>query len=1659
MANEMDKIQQLRQEATKMASQNSSVDKMSRSVDSLNKNIESLNKNTTANSSTLKKMFGDVFGKFEKDLEAALKKQTAVETKANKDVIDALNTLNKTVTDLNKANKDQSKVDEKHEKEHKKQNDELADALEDTAQAFSTVIKTNIENNKTVVKSFSTAAAGISQNINEMKKFFKASVDDKNDMKKIISESVKTPNNIQNAIQTQNKKMTDALLTMQKNLLTGLAGLQPKPEMKVNVSEKDRMLEQQRLKDQKLVSLLEQIAANTKNKGVTGQVIKENRPEAKERGALVGGVAKVDLGSWWDKLLRLGLFGGLLGGLLSGNWGPFVRTLWKFADAGLALFKNNFKRLAAQFDIVLKPLRELGETVFRGVGKVLKGLGTRIMDNLIKPLGRAIGEVAGNIMKPLKEIFEKVGKNLTEKIVIPIKEAFEKIGKKIGEKVIKPISTAFKNVGKTILEKVAKPIGTALKGIGGKIASKIVKPFATIFKSIGGKILGKLGGVFGKLGGKMAGKAAGKGIAKLGKAFLSKIPGVSMLISIPFAISRFKKGDVVGGLLELASGFAGNFPGIGTVISVAIDAFMIFRDIKGMGQKKEGEVKPGGGGGKKILKNLPGIGTILGFIDGFKLWKSGDKAGALKEIGRGLSTLIPGGGFLFDAGVALFEKAQDFLATPKGEAAAGKAKEIGMATLKNLPVIGTIMGIAEAFKLWKSGDKSGALSAMGRGLATILPGGGFLFDAASALFDKGKEFLASPKGEAAVGKTKEVGMAVLKNLPGIGSVLGIVDGVKLWKSGDKAGGLYAFGRAMATLIPGGGMLFDATAKIIEMGASWIATGGESTDQGIAESGPTILDSIKQKITGVIDYIKAIPTQVVDMFSSAITNMGDFLAGAITSIGGAIGGAFTKISTAVASIIPAGVMEKLKGIGDALLTPFKIWGGIIAQMFGALKVIGNAILNNFAVKAIAKKLGFALPTIPDIKVDDLSSLSAPAASISAPTVKAGTTGAAAGSTAPIQAQASPTKGGQVNSPTEFFSKLGNNPSSTNWGPANPLSSASAPGYDESDFDDVSNRSVEPKQKKGFLGKLFGGGEDYGEMPVSTASEADMIKGSLTEMEKNGITSKVAQSNILSQFYHESRFKPSSESLKYKPGRLLKIFPSKIKSKAQAEEIAAGGEQAIGNAVYGGMYGNGPDEGYKYRGRGLIQLTFKGNYKKYGALAGLDLVNNPSLVNEPKESIDVALAYLKDRTKGSMDDIGNVGRAVGPAAGPGGMFFKERTRTAKKYLKMLEKGKIAPGAVNFKKAPIEKESAGGTTGEIGAGEVKSKLTEKDIKPVGSKDGKPLPPNNAIRFNSTDVKVGGVNSDVWYNLYGMSLDYYNAQKKRGRKKISSVNITSGHRTFQDQMRLWNGATAETKRKKGVANPYKSGAGIHGTGFALDINSTESDEMAVMDINGRKPGDAGYTGQSIMKTWGFRRFALSKGVAGESADTYNPTYKKRNKQEHWHIEPVGFSMDKRLDLIAANKEKGMTAQSSSTKGNKQVDAPMGDEPLSPIPVKASASPRPSISFASSVTPSEPSAAAMPSPISIPESAAAQAPSVATSNPQPLAAKQSVQAISEAKGQLPEIKYNGLQYVNVVNKIELGDNTINKLISSMQASGNKTASAPAMPKTPPTKNPINMRV
>jgi len=115
-------------------------------------------------------------------------------------------------------------------------------------------------------------------------------------------------------------------------------------------------------------------------------------------------------------------------------------------------------------------------------------------------------------------------------------------------------------------------------------------------------------------------------------------------------------------------------------------------------------------------------------------------------------------------------------------------------------------------------------------------------------------------------------------------------------------------------------------------------------------------------------------------------------------------------------------------------------------------------------------------------------------------------------------------------------------------------------------------------------------------------------------KFNITNNLRLAHFLSQCGHESGgFKAVSENVNYSAAGLKGIFGKYFPG--NLAESYARQPQKIASRVYGGRMGNGPEatgEGYKFRGRGYIQLTGKQNYTNFAKFIGEDTVNNPDLV---------------------------------------------------------------------------------------------------------------------------------------------------------------------------------------------------------------------------------------------------------------------------------------------------------------------------------------------------------------------------------------------------------------------------------------------------------------
>jgi len=155
---------------------------------------------------------------------------------------------------------------------------------------------------------------------------------------------------------------------------------------------------------------------------------------------------------------------------------------------------------------------------------------------------------------------------------------------------------------------------------------------------------------------------------------------------------------------------------------------------------------------------------------------------------------------------------------------------------------------------------------------------------------------------------------------------------------------------------------------------------------------------------------------------------------------------------------------------------------------------------------------------------------------------------------------------------------------------------------------------------------------------TGEKAKNIDLLIEEMNNQGVTNKYAIIGILSTIGKESGFIPQNEiGYGETPNKnIRKIFGSRVKDLSDTElDKLKANTPAFFDKIYGmtatddlgwNTGNDQPGDGYKYRGRGFNQITFKANYKKYGDSIGMDLVSNPDQLNDVKTAAKAAVTFI-------------------------------------------------------------------------------------------------------------------------------------------------------------------------------------------------------------------------------------------------------------------------------------------------------------------------------------------------------------------------------------------------------------------------------------------------
>lgn len=148
---------------------------------------------------------------------------------------------------------------------------------------------------------------------------------------------------------------------------------------------------------------------------------------------------------------------------------------------------------------------------------------------------------------------------------------------------------------------------------------------------------------------------------------------------------------------------------------------------------------------------------------------------------------------------------------------------------------------------------------------------------------------------------------------------------------------------------------------------------------------------------------------------------------------------------------------------------------------------------------------------------------------------------------------------------------------------------------------------------------------------------------------GLNTPLRQAHFIAQALHESGgFTRLEENLNYSAERLVKVFPKYFPDIEFAKQYARNPEK-IANRVYQRVnMGNvSPGDGWRYRGRGIFQLTGANNYALVGKHLEINLVLQPELACSPEHLLPVACAFWVSRNLSQYadrDDLDEVTRRI-------------------------------------------------------------------------------------------------------------------------------------------------------------------------------------------------------------------------------------------------------------------------------------------------------------------------------------------------------------------------------------------------------------------------------
>lgn len=147
---------------------------------------------------------------------------------------------------------------------------------------------------------------------------------------------------------------------------------------------------------------------------------------------------------------------------------------------------------------------------------------------------------------------------------------------------------------------------------------------------------------------------------------------------------------------------------------------------------------------------------------------------------------------------------------------------------------------------------------------------------------------------------------------------------------------------------------------------------------------------------------------------------------------------------------------------------------------------------------------------------------------------------------------------------------------------------------------------------------------------------------TLLNRYSINTPLRLSYFWSQLSHESNLKPVQENLNYSASGLMKVFPKYFPTVELANRYARKPEM-IANRVYANRMGNGNEssgDGWKYRGRGFLQITGKDNYQALSNHFKIDYIKNPNLLLTEADAMLSAVWYWTTNNLNRFADVDNI-----------------------------------------------------------------------------------------------------------------------------------------------------------------------------------------------------------------------------------------------------------------------------------------------------------------------------------------------------------------------------------------------------------------------------------